>query len=170
MKARYVGTLTLLLWTGCAHHSSTGAHDQTAKHSQERTPAEVKREARANAAEQRRAETAAEKRDQPPRAEAFNTTPDNTRINERDRESSALTPLDQSSEDRDIELTASIRKAMIGDSSLSFTAKNTKIITRAGLVTLRGTVVNAREKETIEKIALQSAGKGRVVDELEVEQ
>ncbi|HEX5660224.1 MAG TPA: BON domain-containing protein [Polyangiales bacterium] len=158
MIARHVGLLTMLL-VGCAHKQPT--HHAEAPH-------EEKRVARENAAEEKRAEIAADQREHS--AAAYGTTPDNTRVNERDREPTAVTPLDQGSSDRDVELTAQIRKAMVGDSSLSFTAKNTKIITRDGLVTLRGTVVNTREKETIHKTALSIAGKDHVVDELEVEQ
>ncbi|HEY6880793.1 MAG TPA: BON domain-containing protein [Polyangiales bacterium] len=164
MKSRLVGMLTLALLGGCAHAQPAPPGQHAASHVQQES-----REARENAAEERRASTAAAAREQRPRAEDYGTTPDNTRVNERDRESSALTPLDQSSEERDVALTTQIRKAMVGDDSLSFTAKNTKIITRNGLVTLRGTVVNAREKETIEKTALSIAGAGRVVDELEIE-
>jgi osmotically-inducible protein OsmY len=175
MKSRYVGLLTLALSMGCAHsqshqgaHARAEAHGDATAHKQTLTAQERRREARENEDEEKRAGIAAQKREQKT-AEDFGTTPDNTRVNERDREASALTPLDQGSSDRDMELTAQIRKAMVGDSSLSFTAKNTKIITRDGLVTLRGTVANAREKETIEKTALSIAGKGQVVDELEVE-
>jgi hyperosmotically inducible protein len=165
MIARHVGLLTMLL-VGCAH-SQPKQHAE-AQHAPSPEAAQAKRrEVRENAAEEKRAELAAKQREHS--AEAYGTTPDNTRVNERDRESSALTPLDQGTSDRDVELTAQIRKAMSGDSTLSFTAKNTKIITRDGLVTLRGTVVNAREKETIEKTAISIAGKDKVVDELEIE-
>jgi hyperosmotically inducible periplasmic protein len=162
MDSRHVGLLTMLL-VGCAH--SQPKHHAEAP--VEEAQAEKRREARENAAEEKRAGLAADKRERS--AEAYGTTPDNTRVNERDRDSTAVTPLDQGTSDRDMELTAQIRKAMVGDSSLSFTAKNTKIITRDGLVTLRGTVVNAREKETIAKTALSIAGKDHVVDELEIE-
>ncbi len=159
MKARHVGLLTMML-VGCAHAQRTErGHSETVH--------EKHQAAQQNAAEEKRAELAAKEREHS--AAAYGTTPDNTRVNERDREESALTPLDQGSSDRDLELTAEIRRAMSGDSSLSFTAKNTKVITRDGTVVLRGTVVNAREKETIQKTAVAIAGKGHVVDELEVE-
>jgi hyperosmotically inducible protein len=167
MDTRHVGLLTMLL-VGCAHNRAEHAeHAKAEPGEQAHAQRDKQREARENAEEEKRAEAAAHQREHS--AEAYGTTPDNTRVNERDRESTAVTPLDQGSSDRDRELTAQIRKAMVGDSSLSFTAKNTKIITRDGLVTLRGTVVNAREKETIAKTALSIAGKDRVVDELEIE-
>ena len=162
MISRHVGLLTMLL-VGCAH----GQPKQQAQAPHEEQVREKREVARENAAEEERAEVAAKQRERS--AEAYGTTPNNTRVNERDRDSNSVTPLDQGSSDRDVELTTQIRKAMIGDSSLSFTAKNTKIITRDGLVTLRGTVVNAREKETIHKTASSIAGKEHVVDELEIE-
>jgi len=101
-------------------------------------------------------------------AAAYGVEADNTRVNERDRESSALTPMDQGENEKDRDMTQAIRKAVIADDSLSFTAKNVKIITRDGLVTLRGAVNNAREKATLERTALSLAGPKRVVNELEV--
>jgi hyperosmotically inducible periplasmic protein len=106
--------------------------------------------------------------DRPKAAAELGTTPDNTRVNERDRESSSLTPMDQGESQADRDMTQSIRKGVIADDSLSFTAKNIKIITRDGRVTLRGTVNNAREKATIERTALQLAGPKNVTNELEV--
>lgn len=93
---------------------------------------------------------------------------DNTGVNERDREGSALTPLDQGSSEADIELTQSIRQALMDADALSFTAKNVKIITRDGQVVLRGTVKSAAERSTIQRLAKDAAGKGRVTNQLEV--
>lgn len=104
----------------------------------------------------------------PPTAESYGTEADNTRVNERDRASTALTPMDQGESQADRDLTQSIRKSVIADDSLSFTAKNVKIITRDGRVTLRGAVNNAREKATLEKTAKQLAGAAKVTNELEV--
>jgi len=104
----------------------------------------------------------------PQSAAAYGTPPDNTRVNERDRESSALTPLDQKENETDLKITQRIRKAVVADDSLSFTAKNVKIITRDGQVTLRGSVKKAEEKTAIEKVARDVAGPGKVVNELEI--
>jgi osmotically-inducible protein OsmY len=116
-------------------------------------PAEGSRNANANA---------------PASAQSYGTEADNSRVNERDRESSALTPMDQSEKEDDRELTQRIRKAVIGEDSLSFTAKNVKIITRDGQVTLRGSVKSQNERTTIERLAQQAAGPGRVTNQLEV--
>lgn len=104
----------------------------------------------------------------PPTAASYGTDADNTRVNERDRSSTALTPMDQGESTADRDMTQSIRKSVIADDSLSFTAKNVKIITRDGRVTLRGAVNNAREKTTIEKAAKDLAGAKMVTNELEV--
>jgi hyperosmotically inducible periplasmic protein len=96
------------------------------------------------------------------------TDADNTRVNERDRDSAALTPLDQKENKTDREITQQIRKAVIADDALSFTAKNVKIITRDGQVTLRGAVKSAEERSAIERAATGVAGPQRVVNQLEV--
>lgn len=112
--------------------------------------------------------------DQPQRAEPAEVAekslaePDNTRVNERDREGSALTPFDQGENPADREITRRIRKRVVGEDSLSFTAKNVKIITRDGKVTLRGPVRNQAERQTIERLAREVAGPSHVVNDLEV--
>lgn len=93
---------------------------------------------------------------------------DNTKKNERDRSGEMKTPGDQSNSPEDIKLAADIRRAVVKDDSLSMTAKNVKIITAGGQVTLRGPVNNAEEKMKIEQIAKSAAGDGKVIDQLEV--
>ena len=93
---------------------------------------------------------------------------DNTAKNERDRSGETQTSGDQSNSAADIKLTADIRKAVVGDGSLSITAKNIKIISANGVVTLRGPVNTAAEKATIEKLARNAGGKAKIVDQLEV--
>lgn len=93
---------------------------------------------------------------------------DNTKRNERDRSGDTKTPLDQSNAPEDLKITQDIRKAVMADGSLSMTAKNVKIITAAGKVTLRGPVNNADEKKKIADLAKAHAGKAEVVDQLEV--
>lgn len=95
--------------------------------------------------------------------------PDNTGVNERDRNTAAMTPMDQGSGSRDMRITKQIRESVVADGSLSFTAKNIKIITNNGRVTLRGPVSNAQERATIEVKALRIAGDGRVDNQLEVQ-
>lgn len=94
---------------------------------------------------------------------------DNTAVNDRDRDSANVTPMDQGNGEQDLEITQLIRKGVMSDDSLSFGAKNVKIITRGGHVTLRGPVNSAAEKETIFKTAVTHAGVGHVTNELEVD-
>ena len=80
----------------------------------------------------------------------------------------AVTPMDQSNSEPDRKLTQSIRKALMDDERLSFTAKNVKIITQAGTVTLRGLVPNKAEREAVHELAQKLAGAKNVVDQLEL--
>lgn len=78
-----------------------------------------------------------------------------------------LTAMDQSNDPEDLRLTQELRKQLVGDSSLSFTAKNVKIISRDGRVTLRG-AVSPEERTVIVNRARAVAGVSRVDDMLEV--
>jgi hyperosmotically inducible protein len=95
-------------------------------------------------------------------------TADNTARNERDRDGNTLTPFDQSESGPDIEITAQIRRAVVGADDLSANADNVKIITSAGVVTLRGPVATDAEKASIEAKAKAVAGVTRVDNQLEV--
>ncbi|MDQ6860311.1 MAG: BON domain-containing protein [Verrucomicrobiota bacterium] len=93
---------------------------------------------------------------------------DNTGRNARDRSGDTKTSGDQSNDPADIKITAAIRRAVVGDGSLSMTAKNVKIITAGGVVTLRGPVKTPAEKTRIGELARKNAGKAQIVDQLEV--
>jgi len=92
---------------------------------------------------------------------------DDTGNNARDRDGKTLTPMDQSSDPKDIEITRQIRKAVMADDSLSTTAKNIKIITIDGAATLRGPVESSSERINIGKKANVIAP-GKVNNQLEV--
>jgi len=94
--------------------------------------------------------------------------PDNTAVNQRDRDSSAKTPIDQNEKQRDVNITAEIRKAVLAKKDMSINARNVKIITADGKVTLRGPVNSEDEKKAIEDIAKNLAGKDNVTNEIEV--
>ncbi|HLX44846.1 MAG TPA: BON domain-containing protein [Bryobacteraceae bacterium] len=68
----------------------------------------------------------------------------------------------------DIALTAEIRKAIMADKTLSTSAHNVKIVTANGIVTLRGNVPSASEKDTVASKAKDLAGATNVVDEMAV--
>lgn len=93
---------------------------------------------------------------------------DNTRKNERDRSGETQTSGDQSNSRDDIKITASIRRAVVKDASLSSTAKNVKIITANGTVTLRGPVKTDEEKAKIAELAQSAAGNAKIDNQLEV--
>ncbi|MBN8611952.1 MAG: BON domain-containing protein [Deltaproteobacteria bacterium] len=80
---------------------------------------------------------------------------------------SQLTAMDQSESAEDLEITRQIRASVVGDSSLSFGARNCVIITRGGVVTLRGDVTGD-ESQAIERHAQQAAGVLRVDNNLNV--
>ena len=96
------------------------------------------------------------------------TKPDNTAINERDRSRETQTSGDQSNSSADLKTTQAIRQALMKDGELSTTAKNIKIITNNGQVTLRGPVKNAQEKAKIDQLARSAAGGAKIVDQLDV--
>ena len=93
---------------------------------------------------------------------------DNTKKNERDRSGETQTSGDQSNSSDDVNLTAAIRRAVVKDDSLSGTAKNIKIITANGTVTLRGPVKNDAEKAKIAELAQSAAGNAKIDNQLEV--
>jgi hyperosmotically inducible periplasmic protein len=96
------------------------------------------------------------------------TAPDNTGRNVRDRGGDTVTPGDQSNNKADLNLTQQLRKAIMADKSLSTNAKNVKIITANGVVTLRGPVNTPQEKATIEAKAQSVAGANNVDSQLEI--
>ena len=95
------------------------------------------------------------------------TNADNTGKNVRDRTDESQTATDQSNDPADIKMTAAIRKMDVADDSLSMMAKNVKIITVGGVVTLRGPVETEKEKTAIESHAKQ-AGAKKISNQLEI--
>ena len=93
---------------------------------------------------------------------------ENTEINVRDKDNTTLTPEDQKETESDIKITADIRQAIIKDKSLSVNAQNVKIITRNGVVTLRGPVETKKESKKLKKIAKHSPGVLKVDNQLEI--
>lgn len=79
-----------------------------------------------------------------------------------------VTAADQGNSMRDITITQDIRKAVVGDPSLSFAAKNVTVVTQGGKVTLLGKVKDKAERDNVASKAKRYAGEGRVDDRLEV--
>ncbi len=101
-------------------------------------------------------------------AENEKAKPDNTATNERDRSGEAKTSGDQSNSSADLKITQAIRRALMKDPELSTTAKNIKVITANGQVTLRGPVKTAQEKAKIDQIAKSAAGGAQIDDQLDI--
>jgi hyperosmotically inducible periplasmic protein len=93
---------------------------------------------------------------------------DNSAQNARDVAGQDLTPLDQSNADSDVNITRAIRQELVDDDSLGTNARNVKVITVDGMVTLRGPVASAEEHARIVAIAKKAAGPDRVQDELQI--
>jgi len=93
---------------------------------------------------------------------------DNTGRNERDSHGDTPTSGDQAENATDLAITQQIRQHVVKADDLSVNGKNVKIITRDGVVTLRGPVTDAREKTEIASTAKNVDGVKRVDNQLEI--
>ena len=82
--------------------------------------------------------------------------PDNTKTNK--TETAKPTADDQKQNKSDLQITQQIRKLVTNDKGLSTYAKNVKIVTQNGSVTLSGPVRSEDEKKAIEAKATQVVG------------
>jgi len=87
------------------------------------------------------------------------TAPDNSGQNK----APGSTADQQSNRKSDSEITRQIRKSIIADKSLSMYAHNVKIITRHGVVTLKGPVKSEDEKQVIANKAEAVVGNTEMV-------
>jgi hyperosmotically inducible periplasmic protein len=94
--------------------------------------------------------------------------PDNTKVNERDKNKSEPTADQQKDNRSDRDITQEIRQSVIKDKSLSTYAHNVKIISQNGMVTLKGPVRSEEEKSAVEAKAAAIVGQEKVTSELEV--
>lgn len=92
---------------------------------------------------------------------------DNSKINERDRSGGQTTPFDQPNDAADIKVAAAVRKAIVGDDSLSTNAHNVKFVASDGTVILRGPVKNDAEKARVESIVKGVPGVATVQNQLD---
>lgn len=97
------------------------------------------------------------------------TDKDNTEINKRDRAASELTADQQTSSNSDMDVTRRIRQFIMKEPNLSTYAKNVKIITVGGKVTLKGPVRTEQELGIIMKHARKVAGATNVKNQMVVE-
>jgi hyperosmotically inducible protein len=84
------------------------------------------------------------------------------------RDQNSITAEQQGNSPADINITKEIRRSVERNDNLSEMAKNVKIITINGAVTLRGPVKTMEEKNTIEQIAQKVAGESNVHNQLDV--
>ncbi|HET9991071.1 MAG TPA: BON domain-containing protein [Kofleriaceae bacterium] len=98
---------------------------------------------------------------------AENTPADNTAQNQRDK--NVVPTADQAGQNKsDIDVAQQVRKAIVGDGSLSTNAHNCKVIVKDGVVTLTGPVASADEKTKIDNLATGVAGVTKVVNQLDI--
>jgi hyperosmotically inducible periplasmic protein len=93
---------------------------------------------------------------------------DNTKVNQRDRNAAEPTADQGKNNVNDRKIMQKIRKAVVGDKSMSSYAHNVKIISQNGKVTLKGPVRSADEKQSIEQKATDVAGVGNVTNEITI--
>jgi hyperosmotically inducible protein len=94
--------------------------------------------------------------------------PDNTKVNQRDRNKTEPTADQQKEKRTDRDIAAKIRQSIVKDKSLSSYAHNVKIIAENGTVTLKGPVRSDEEKTAVESKAAEIAGADKVTSQLEV--
>lgn len=94
--------------------------------------------------------------------------PDNSAVNQRDQQSFEYTADQQGMSKQDTEITRKIRQALMKDKSLSTYAKNIKIITVGGEVTLKGPVKTSREQTIILKRAQAVVGQSNVYNQTDI--
>ena len=87
---------------------------------------------------------------------------------DQDKKDRPLTAQDQGNSEADREATASIRREIVSRDDLSFSAKNVRVITRDGKITLAGQVASMQEKETLMKIARDESDQEQITDRLTV--
>ena len=92
-------------------------------------------------------------------------------MNKRDDKTGAATADQQKMNAEDRNLTAKIRRSVVADKSLSVYAHNIKIISRDGIVTLKGPV---RSEDEVKSIVAKAIGitnsSEKVVNQMSVEQ
>ena len=95
--------------------------------------------------------------------EAAATHPDNSGVNVRDRNNANVLPEDQKSNKQDLDVTTRVRRSLVSHTNnLSMAARNIKVVTVNGKVTLRGPVKTEEEKSKIDAIAKQVAGEAKM--------
>jgi hyperosmotically inducible protein len=90
---------------------------------------------------------------------------DNTKKNKTDK---AITADQQGQGEADMEMTRKIRKSITDEGTLSTYAKNIKVISLDGKVTLRGPVNTTEERTKLQDLAVTVAGAANVSNQIEI--
>jgi hyperosmotically inducible protein len=94
---------------------------------------------------------------------------DNTAVNKRDQNPGEATADQQKMNAADREITAKIRRSIMADKALSTYARNVKIISQDGTVTLKGPVRSEDEVKAIVSMATDVTGSGdKVINQMSV--
>ena len=105
----------------------------------------------------------------PSRAQSDGVKPDNTKVDQRDKDPGEATADQQKMNPADRALTAKIRKSVMADKSLTTYGHNVKIISQNGTVTLKGPVKSDDEVRSIMAKAIEGAGNAdKVVNQMSV--
>jgi lipid-binding SYLF domain-containing protein len=96
------------------------------------------------------------------------TDADSTANNQRERPAVSTTADQQGNSKSDVELTASIRRSIVAENSLSTYGHNIKIVVENGVATLKGPVRTEEEKAAIAAKAAAVVGRDHVVDQMEI--
>ena len=100
---------------------------------------------------------------------AQQSAPDNTKVNQRDKNKAQPTADQQKENQPDREIARKIRQSIVQDKSLSSYAHNVKIISQNGTVTLKGPVHSDDEVKSIMAKATEGAGSSdKVVNQMSV--
>ena len=92
---------------------------------------------------------ACEQQDRPSNQAQIEEDSGKTEKNTQDSESETKKTMNPSTRENDRKITQKIRRAIISDDLLSADAKNIRILTMNGVVTLRGSVADSDEKRAI---------------------
>lgn len=100
---------------------------------------------------------------------ASGTAADNTKVNKRDQHPAAVTADQQKMNAGDQELTRNIRRLIMADKTLSTYARNIKIISQNGAVTLKGPVKSDAEKKAVMAKAVEvTRSADKVTDQISI--
>lgn len=94
--------------------------------------------------------------------------PNNTSKNTRDDKLGKVTAENQSNKKKDVDITRELRKAIMDTKGMSVDGQNVKIITRKGVVTLRGPVSSETEKNLIGDLVKNCPSVASYTNQLEI--